>query len=133
MYRTLIILSLVLASVYANEQHCDRYYTWSTGKCVIRHQYIRYLLTISLATWLLNFGTKCQKDNWYTRFFFYNVIVPIGVSAYIIRIGGGPISDDTFYTMVGFQFIGTMVLVANLFITWIRSFSRTTPPTTIQI
>lgn len=133
MSRTMITLSLALTSAYANEQHCDRYYTMSNGTCVIRHHYIRYLLTISLATWLLNFGTKCQENNWYTRFFFYNVIVPIGVSGYIIRIGGGPISDDTFYTMVGFQLIGTMALVVNLFITCIRYFTQTTPTTTIQI
>lgn len=130
----MITLSLVLASVYANEQQCERYYTLSNGTCVIRHQYIRYLVNISLTTWLLNFGTKCQEDNWYTRFFFYNVIIPILVCSETVAKEGGLIRDWLFYTMVGLQFIGTMALVVNLFITCIRYFTQTTPTTTtIQI
>ena len=127
MSRTMITLSLVLSSAYANEQHCDRYYTMANGTCVIRHHYVRYLARLSIITWLVNFGTKCQHENWYIHFFFYNLIIPIIVASETTRMGGGSISDIEFYIMVGFQSVGTLVLFTNLLIlsvTWIRSFTR---------
>jgi len=95
---------------------CDRYYTWSrdTLTCVIRHTYIKYLSAVIWTTFILNFGAKCSVDYWYTKFFIYNFFVCIGTGSKSSSMGGGLITDKSFYTMMVFLSIGTLALCVNL-------------------
>ena len=117
MYRSFLIL--LLASTLARQAEvtsCQRYDTLdkATGNCVIRHPYIRTLVLITMLTFLLNFATKCQGENWYTAFSLYNFVVCLVVGAQTTFIGGGPISDTSFYTMSAFVALGTLALFLNL-------------------
>ena len=98
------------------ESVCDRYYAWSKTdeKCVLRHKYLNYLTTVMWPTFVINFAMKCYSDNWYAYFFIYNIFVCVGVGVAATRLGGGLISDGSFYTMAGFLSVGTLALCVNL-------------------
>jgi len=113
------LIILLLSSTLAHNPQlstCQRYDTLdkSTGTCVIRHPYVRTLVFITMLTFLLNFVTKCQRENWYTVFFFYNIVVCLVVGAQTTFMAGGPISDTSFYTMSAFVALGTLALFLNL-------------------
>ena len=103
--------------ILLNREHvCEVYSTWSNEKmsCIARHSNVGVLCLISLATFFINLGTKCQKTCWYSNFFFYNFIVCLGIGIECIRPTGGMISDTSFYTMSGFLSIGTLALCSNI-------------------
>ena len=117
------------------ESSCDRYYTWSNtnNKCMLRHKYLKYLTTVLWSTLIANFAMRCYSDNWYAYFFIYNIIMCIGVGTATIRLGGGWISDKSFYTMTGFLSVGTLALCVNLAVILRDRVSRAKGRTSVKV
>lgn len=106
-----------------------------TQQKIVRHPYGDLLAPISLLTFFLNLHTKCQAKCWYTYFFFYNFFASFGIALECTRPSEEPISDTSFYTMVGFQSVGTLALAINLVWITVRTlcnrFRRTPKPETV--
>jgi FtsH-binding integral membrane protein len=115
-----LTLYLLLVSVAARVNNistpeCHRYDTWSskTNSCVTRHVYLGHLVIVNACVFMFNIATKCQRSTWYTWFFVYNILINIGIGSVAFSYQGKPISDQTFYTMVGLLGVGTVALVVK--------------------
>ena len=101
---------------------CGSGTTWDTlaRRCVTRHAYLGILRAITWTTWVLNFVTCCvslgndEIRQAYGPFMGMNVFTGLGIGIESTRYGGGRIGEPAFWTMVGFQGIGTLALVVYL-------------------
>ena len=100
---------------------CSRGKTWdmATRTCVTRHRYLEILQAVAWATWVLNYFTCCtghldeRMRERYAPAMVLNVFTGFGIGIETTRYGG-PIGEPAFWTMVGFQGIGTVALVLYL-------------------
>ena len=111
----LLVVSVIAQVNVTSTTDCGRYDTWSTEteSCVTRHTYLRYLIIANASVFLFNLATKCQRSTWYTWFFVYNILINIGIGSVTFSYQGKPISDQSFYIMVGLLGVGTAALVVN--------------------